>query len=114
MKHEIINSTVYTSQDPIILNGVKKVLGDLYITLLPVLRGQKELADIPYENIRTLFSTVLQPSVPLDIRQKMEYYAHKDLIMFHMTLDPHRINAVSSKNTLEDVEYVSNKIEDVE
>jgi hypothetical protein len=106
MKKVLLTDSVFTTQDPSILNDVKKRMSELYSLLLPIVRGEKNVATLP-PGVRELFGPCFvlsgggeEPSTNL-----FEYYLHRDLIMFPFVFDLERIDTVRDLNTLEKVSF---------
>jgi hypothetical protein len=91
------------------LNAYISNLEQLFQILFPVLKGRKSVNEIEDMNIRLLFKDLIPEDTPHYVLSEMFYYANRDLIMFPLTMDAERINSLSSKNTMEGVEFLSNK-----
>lgn len=91
------------------LNAYISNLEQLFQILFPVLKGLKSVNEIEDVNIRLVFKDLIPEDTPHYVLSEMFYYANRDLIMFPLTMDAERINSLSSKNTMEGVEFLSNK-----
>jgi hypothetical protein len=91
------------------LNAYISNLEQLFQILFPVLKGRKSVNEIEDVNIRLVFKDLIPEDTPHYVLSEMFYYANRDLIMFPLTMDAERINSLSSKNTMEGVEFLSNK-----
>lgn len=96
-------------QNPIIINSYVKQLEELYELLAPVLLGKVTLADLSSQNFISIFSTILPEDTPHYILSACLYYARRDLIMFPLTRDTQRIDSLPDKNSLENVNFLSNE-----
>ncbi len=108
IKQKLKESLIYKTQNPGALNILKQRLSaELYPTLLPVLQGKADLSSLKDSGLYSVFEKVLMPPLSPFLRKKMEYYLHRDCIMFPFTYDTHVINSYSDKNSLEETIFPS-------
>lgn len=102
IKKSVIEKNVYKSQDIAILDQIQEFFASqLYTILLPVIRGTAAVDSIQDEKFRALFSEVLAPPCSEFLRRRMEYYLHRDFIMFPFTYDPKSINSQENSDSME-------------
>jgi hypothetical protein len=102
IKKTILDSNIYQSQNPEILNQVKaRFSGEIYPMLLPIVRGEAELSSLPNQQFANLFVKIFDPPVSDFLRRRLEYYLDRDFIMFPFTYDTHVINSHSQSDSLE-------------
>jgi hypothetical protein len=108
IKKSVIEKNVYQSQDPGILNEIQEFFSrQLYSILLPIVRGKSDISQIKNKEFNTLFKNVLGTPCSEFLRRRLEYYLHRDFIMFPFTYDTETIDNYNSKNSLEKVFFVS-------
>lgn len=94
IKKTVIENNVYTTQDPDLLNKIQEFFAkELYSILLPVIRGEKDISTIQDEKFKSLFAKILSPPTSQYLRGQLEYYLHRDFIMFPFAYDAKSINA---------------------
>ena len=96
-------------QDPTLINTYTDQLEEMYTVLRPFLEGKKQLTEISNPNFVRIFQPIFPSDTPHFILSTCLYYARRDLIMFPLTRDTTRINSLADRNSLENVEFLSNK-----
>jgi hypothetical protein len=96
-------------QDPSLLNSYIKQMEDLYNILRPILEGKKAVTDLPNENLVAIFQPIFPEETPHYVFSSCLYYARRDLLMFPLTRDTARINSLPDKNSMQNVEFLSNE-----
>ncbi len=103
----VIEKNVYKSQDPTVLNEIQEFFASqLYAILLPIIRGTADISTIKNKEFNSLFKNVLSPPCSEFLRRRLEYYLHRDFIMFPFTYDVATIDTHSNSNSLEEVFFI--------
>lgn len=108
LKRKLIDKSVYTTQDNKKLNEIKQRMTELYELLYPVLRKRESFSSISSENVKDYLKDIFkdidteEDTLLLD---DLHYYAYRDLIMFPLTLDTKRINALPDTNSLKNIHF---------
>ncbi len=101
IKKTVIERNVYRSQDPAILNEIQEFFASqLYSLLLPIVRGEAEVSSLKNQEFQSIFTEILNPPCSEFLRRRLEYYLHRDFVMFPFTYDPQSINSQENSDSL--------------
>lgn len=102
IKKKVFEKNVYTTQNPAILNEIQDFFASkLYSLLVPVVRGTADISMLQNKEFEALFANILSPPCGEFCRRRMEYYLHRDFVMFPFALDSQSINSQANTNSLE-------------
>ncbi len=107
IKKTVIERNVYRSQDPAILNEIQEFFASqLYNILLPIVRGTADISSLKNEEFKSIFMNLLSPPCSEFLRRRLEYYLHRDFVMFPFTYDAQSINSQENSDSLADVRKI--------